>query len=157
MIFGYVKAEKLMALKAIEASALTTEMVKAANEELAGLGINAVALISQAEFNNLVEANNADKSDALTKAQAEVTRLTGELTTAKSNAETLEKERNNWKAKAVEFGAKDAADKTTVTKPTETQADAGDADDFDKVTAGMEHYQNVPEWLKNLESSTEKK
>ncbi|RYC69765.1 S49 family peptidase [Spirosoma sordidisoli] len=148
MIFGYVKAEKLLAFKGIEASALTTEMVKSANEELAALGINAVALISQAEFTAMMEANQADP-EALTKAQAEVTRLTTALNAAQTSVGNLTTERDQWKTKAEEYGAKNGAEKTNGAKAEEKAPDADDADDTATILAGLEHNKQLVDmpWL----------
>lgn len=125
------KFSSLSAMAGKAAASITEDMVAAANNQIAAQNIDGVTLVLDSELESIsAQANEGGSSSAaLTAANDKVTQLTAQvnsLTTAKSKAEgdlastktaltNAEESRDEWKAKAVEYGA-DAADEHTTGK-----------------------------------------
>lgn len=140
MILGYVKMAALLAIKGVEASALSEDQLKAANAELTAEGIDNVVLISKTEYELAVKAMNGQSGDsaALTAAKADVTRLTAELTTEKGNVKNLTTQLEEQKNEVKRLGGMNGAEHTNVNNQSEQQADKGD-DDSAKLIASLAH------------------
>ncbi|GAB2571903.1 S49 family peptidase [Spirosoma areae] len=149
-MLGFIKLAALLAIKGVEASALTPEQMDAVNKELVAAGFKGIVMCTEADYEKAVEAINAQgDSTALAAAQAEVTRLTTELTTANSKVTTLTNDLTTQKNEVTRLGGLNGAEKTLVAKPNETQADAGQ-DDADKVIANLPHNKALEgSWLYN--------
>lgn len=120
-MFGFNKFSKLSALSKVAAASITADQVKAINEEVVAEGIEGVTFCLDSDLEK-IEAENktaAQASANLITATDRVTALEAELKVAndaKSKAEgevsTLTADRDQWKAKAIEYGAKGADEPT---------------------------------------------
>ncbi|UHG93449.1 S49 family peptidase [Spirosoma oryzicola] len=148
-MLGYVKLSALAAVKGTAAADLSDAQLEAINTEL-NAAYPGLAIVSQSQLDAAVENANKGAGDAtaLATATAEVTRLTNELTTANNKVSTLTTERNEFKEKAEEYGAMNAAEKTQVQKKNEVQADSGEQSDSDKTIANLAHNKSLEgSWL----------
>lgn len=150
-MLGFVKLAALLAIKGIEASAITAEQVEAINAELTAGGYKGIAVVSASEYEKAVEAMNATPVDAtaLTTAQADVARLTTELATAKTAQATATTALATAQTEITRLGGLNGAEKTVVTQTTETQPDAGASAESTKLIDSLEHNMSVPDWLRN--------
>lgn len=139
-MLGFVKLGALAAIKGLEASAITDAHIEALNTELAAAGYTGIAVCSAADFEKAVSAMNAQAGDttALATAQADVTRLTTELSTEKTKATNLETALATAQAEVTRLGGMNGSEKTNLNKSNESQADAG-ADDSATVLANLPH------------------
>jgi protease-4 len=127
-LFGYAKVAALTAL----ATSVTAETIQAANEELESqLGLKDFQLISKTEFESMIEAANKAPD---TKA------LDDKISALNTQVTNLTEERNGWKTKAEEYGAKNGDEKTTIKTQGDKPADEGESQNSaDSVIAGLEH------------------
>lgn len=130
------KFPKMAALAKVAAGSITADQVQAVNEEIVAANIEGVTLCLNSELEKIAGENKAASTSAadLSTANARITTLEAELKTAneaKEKAEadlkiandahtaseakvvSLTTESANWKAKAIEFGAKEADVPTT--------------------------------------------
>lgn len=148
------KFPKVAALKVAAGSAITAEMIKAANEELVAEGVAGVTLVLDSELeqidsenkgagkassentaaltaiNSLLAADN--QQTTLTAAVAALKAANGiqatALTTANTALATMTTDRDKWQAKAIKYGAQ-AAEEPTAGAQVETDKIANTSPD----------------------------
>jgi ClpP class serine protease len=142
-LFGNNKFPKAVAAFSAgkDGGEMTSEQLTAANEELQAAKVPA-AIISEAEYNDInaklenieqLEANNATLTqakataeNALTTATAEVATLKADKATAATALTAMTTERDEWKTKAVEYGAQDGDTHSNPKKENEKVDDTED-------------------------------
>ncbi len=129
-MLGFVKLAALAAVKGLDASAITEAHVEAINTELTAAGYAGLAVVSSSQLEKAVDAMNAAPADAtaLATAQAEVTRLTTELSTTNTTLQTAQSALTTAQNEVTRLGGLNGEEKSSAAKPGETQADAGDND-----------------------------
>lgn len=150
-MLGFDKYPALLALKGLTGEAVTEALLEAANKEFEAKGITGVAVVSAAQLEQAVAAMNATPVDAtaLATAQADVARLTTELSTAKAAETKATTALATAQTEITRLGGLNGAEKTVVTQTTETQPDAGASAESTKLIDSLEHNMSVPEWLRN--------
>lgn len=140
-MFGFNKFSKLSALAKVAAASITADQVKAVNEEIVAEGIEGVTLCLDSDLEKIdAENKGATKAhDDLKVTGSQVITLQTEnetLAAAKKSAEadvvSMTADRDQWKAKAIEYGAKEADESTsgTQTKTDKIEGSESDAPDF---------------------------
>ncbi|WP_166694275.1 S49 family peptidase [Fibrivirga algicola] len=139
-MFGFKKVPALEALAGLKGEQLTDGLLESANAELATLGVTGCALVTQAQFEAIAGA--ADPA-ALTTANAEVTRLTTELNTVKTERDNAQTALEASKKEVTRLGSLSGADPTTPLNANDKQADEGNSGaiklNYTAASAGISH------------------
>ncbi|MEZ0485421.1 S49 family peptidase [Fibrella aquatica] len=139
-MFGFKKVPALEALSGLQGEQLTDGLLESANAELATLGVTGCALVTQAQFEAIASAPDPA---ALATANSEVTRLTTELNTAKSERDKAQSALETSQKEVTRLGSLNGAEPTTPSNAKDEQPDAEQAQpiklSYTAESAGISH------------------